>query len=155
MPAARALRTPGTLSALSPPCALPSPLPSPQIDAPAADTLKWSFGATVDSTRHGFTLQSLAGGSPAGGASAGAGAPASGAAPSAGPWRRAAVAFLGVQGSDSTAVLRDDASVLCLTLVSGSLATIVYRMMDEDSEWAAAAAAAAAGGRCRWGGATG
>jgi hypothetical protein len=100
-----------------------------------ASTLRWSFGQSPESIRVGFTLALARG-------AAGAGAAAD-APPEPRGWRRLGVSFAGME---CTGAVREDGMVLTLTLLSPALATVVYRMIDDDSECAAAGCGGGGGG---------
>jgi hypothetical protein len=96
-------------------------------------------GGGFDSSGAGTASSALSSQMP-GGANAGMqGSGASSASASGGAaartWRRVAIAVGGgAPSGDSSGALREDGSVLSMQLVTTALATIVYRLMDDDSE---------------------
>lgn len=84
-----------------------------QVELASADSLKWSFGTSVETVRHGYTLQLQT--------------DASGGSKS---WKRVAVTAI---AGECSGTCKDDGSVIALQLTSQSLASIVYRLMDDDS----------------------
>jgi hypothetical protein len=101
--------------------------------------LRWSFGSSPDSIRHGYTINPTGAPLQPSSSSSSSSSAASSAAVS---WRPLTVssfaggttASTGGAGAPSTGSIREDGSVVSLQLVSGALASIVYRMLDEDSE---------------------
>ena len=77
--------------------------------------LRWSFGASAEALRHGFSLSV-------------AGAPAAAAPPAPAGWRRLALTACTGEG-----VVREDGGAISLQLFGTSFAAIVYRMLDEDT----------------------
>lgn len=87
-------------------------------NTPLTTSLKWSFGINLDTLRHGYTLslphlvssQSVIGGGIGRG------------------WKKAAITSCNGEG-----VVRDDGICISLQLFGASFASIVYRMIDEDT----------------------
>ena len=91
--------------------------PSSSNNTPLTTSLKWSFGANLDTLRHGYTLslpQLVSSQSGLGGISRG--------------WKKAAITAAVGEG-----VVRDDGNCISLQLFGASFASIVYRMIDEDT----------------------
>ena len=98
--------------------------PAPPVAAPIG--LRWSFGASPETLRHGYSLAvPSASGSGAAGAGAGSAPPA---APAPSGWRRLAVTACTGEG-----VVREDGGAISLQLFGSSFAAIVYRVLDEDT----------------------
>lgn len=94
----------------------------------ALSALRWSFGQSVESARHGFTTTAAA-------ASAAASpAPVSAVSqPSSGGWVALHVTGPGV-GSLSSGLVSEDGQAIALRLVSkASLTSVVYRIVDVGS----------------------